>query len=90
MLIPLFFIVLSTLFNINLYYIFHGLSASTLMVVCRAIRKCKNYRSILIWLFVIFSRMATTIFLYGARLFISVADLAGYVYTPEVRQHHTS
>ncbi|KAK3736284.1 hypothetical protein QZH41_020745 [Actinostola sp. cb2023] len=30
------------------------------------------------------SRFVTTMFLYGARLFISVADLAGYVYTPEI------
>jgi len=30
MLIPLFSIVLPTLFNSNLYYIFHGFSASTL------------------------------------------------------------
>ncbi|XP_031549488.1 synaptic vesicle 2-related protein-like isoform X2 [Actinia tenebrosa] len=30
------------------------------------------------------SRFVTTSFLYGARLFISIADLSGYVYTPEV------
>lgn len=27
---------------------------------------------------------ATTMFLYGSRLFISIADMCGYVYTPEV------
>ena len=31
------------------------------------------------------SRVSTTLFLYGARLFISIADLSGYIYTPEVR-----
>ena len=30
------------------------------------------------------SRLSTTMFLYGARLFISIADMCGYVYTPEV------
>lgn len=30
------------------------------------------------------SRISTTMFLYGARLFISIADMCGYVYTPEV------
>lgn len=30
------------------------------------------------------SRLATTMFLYGSRLFISIADMCGYVYTPEV------
>lgn len=30
------------------------------------------------------SRLSTTLFLYGSRLFISIADMCGYVYTPEV------
>lgn len=30
------------------------------------------------------SRLSTTMFLYGSRLFISIADMCGYVYTPEV------
>ncbi|KAL9981395.1 hypothetical protein ACROYT_G010095 [Oculina patagonica] len=30
------------------------------------------------------SRISTTLFLYGSRLFISIADMCGYVYTPEV------
>ena len=34
--------------------------------------------------FFIGSRSSTTLFLYASRMFISIADMCGYVYTPEV------
>ena len=35
-------------------------------------------------IFFIGSRSSTTLFLYASRMFISIADMCGYVYTPEV------
>ncbi|RMX59638.1 hypothetical protein pdam_00010487, partial [Pocillopora damicornis] len=35
------------------------------------------------------SRSSTTLFLYASRMFISIADMCGYVYTPEVLMPHS-